>query len=169
VDCGKSTLAGALLHKLGVYDDDTVAASEKEATEKGADPMKKYAWLMDQLNAEREQGVSIDTNFAEFEAEPFHYTLIDAPGHRDFIKNAITGVAHADLAIIVVSALKDEFEAGFSKYGQTREHAVIAHALGGLVSTSVSIDIILCVFEPLSACRRHQTASSGSEQNGSDY
>merc|ERR1719441_45860 len=90
----------------------------------------KYAWVLDKLKAERERGITIDIALWKFETNKFHVTIIDAPGHRDFIKNMITGTSQADCAVLIVAAGVGEFEAGISKNGQTREHALLAYTLG---------------------------------------
>merc|ERR1711937_925897 len=90
----------------------------------------KYAWVLDKLKAERERGITIDIALWKFETPKFYVTIIDAPGHRDFIKNMITGTSQADCAVLIVAAGTGEFEAGISKNGQTREHALLAHTLG---------------------------------------
>merc|ERR1719208_502709 len=90
----------------------------------------KYAWVLDKLKAERERGITIDIALWKFETDKFHVTIIDAPGHRDFIKNMITGTSQADCAVLIVAAGVGEFEAGISKNGQTREHALLAYTLG---------------------------------------
>merc|ERR1719466_96705 len=90
----------------------------------------KYAWVLDKLKAERERGITIDIALWKFETPKYYVTIIDAPGHRDFIKNMITGTSQADCAVLIVAAGTGEFEAGISKDGQTREHALLAYTLG---------------------------------------
>merc|ERR1719216_258833 len=90
----------------------------------------KYAWVLDKLKAERERGITIDICLQKFVTPKFDVTVIDAPGHRDFIKNMITGTSQADCAILIVASGTGEFEAGISKNGQTREHALLAFTLG---------------------------------------
>ena len=90
----------------------------------------KYAWVLDKLKAERERGITIDIALWKFESPKCVFTIIDAPGHRDFIKNMITGTSQADAAILVIASGTGEFEAGISGDGQTREHALLAFTLG---------------------------------------
>ncbi len=129
VDHGKSTLVGHLLFRLGFVDEKTLRQLEDEAKKKGKESFK-FAWLMDRLKEERERGLTIDLSFVKFETKKYYFTIIDAPGHRDFIKNMITGASQADAAILVVSARKGEFEAGMSAEGQTREHLILAKTMG---------------------------------------
>ncbi|WP_317894845.1 translation elongation factor EF-1 subunit alpha [Pyrofollis japonicus] len=129
VDHGKSTLVGHLLFRLGFVDEKTIKMLEEEAKKKGKESFK-YAWLLDKLKEERERGVTIDLSFVKFETKKYYFTIIDAPGHRDFVKNMITGASQADAAILVVSARKGEFEAGMSPEGQTREHLILAKTMG---------------------------------------
>merc|ERR1739836_209981 len=89
-----------------------------------------YAWVLDKLKAERERGITIDIALWKFETPKYYVTIIDAPGHRDFIKNMITGTSQADCGVLIIAAGVGEFEAGISKNGQTREHALLAYTLG---------------------------------------
>jgi elongation factor 1-alpha len=129
VDAGKSTTTGHLIYKCGGIDKRTIEKFEKEAQEMGKGSFK-YAWVLDRLKAERERGITIDISLWKFETPKFHYTIIDAPGHRDFIKNMITGTSQADIAMLCVASPSGEFEAGIAKNGQTREHALLAYTLG---------------------------------------
>jgi len=129
VDSGKSTTTGHLIYKCGGIDKRTIEKFEKEAQEMGKGSFK-YAWVLDKLKAERERGITIDIALWKFETQKYYVTIIDAPGHRDFIKNMITGTSQADCAVLVVACGTGEFEAGISKNGQTREHALLAQTLG---------------------------------------
>ncbi|KAM3596247.1 uncharacterized protein V6R79_010967 [Siganus canaliculatus] len=129
VDSGKSTSTGHLIYKCGGIDKRTIEKFEKEAAEMGKGSFK-YAWVLDKLKAERERGITIDIALWKFETNKYYVTIIDAPGHRDFIKNMITGTSQADCAVLIVAAGVGEFEAGISKNGQTREHALLAYTLG---------------------------------------
>ena len=129
VDSGKSTSTGHLIYKCGGIDERTIQKFEKEAKEIGKESFK-YAWVLDKLKAERERGITIDIALWKFESKKYHFTIIDAPGHRDFIKNMITGTSQADVAILVIASGTGEFEAGFGKEGQTREHALLAYTMG---------------------------------------
>uniref|UniRef100_A0A8I3PLF2 Eukaryotic translation elongation factor 1 alpha 2 n=1 Tax=Canis lupus familiaris TaxID=9615 RepID=A0A8I3PLF2_CANLF len=118
-----------LIYKCGGIDKRTIEKFEKEAAEMGKGSFK-YAWVLDKLKAERERGITIDISLWKFETTKYYITIIDAPGHRDFIKNMITGTSQADCAVLIVAAGVGEFEAGISKNGQTREHALLAYTLG---------------------------------------
>jgi elongation factor 1-alpha len=129
VDSGKSTTTGHLIYKCGGIDKRTIEKFEKEAQEMGKGSFK-YAWVLDKLKAERERGITIDIALWKFETPKYYVTIIDAPGHRDFIKNMITGTSQADCGVLIIASGVGEFEAGISKNGQTREHALLAYTLG---------------------------------------
>ena len=129
VDAGKSTATGHLIYKCGGIDKRTIEKFEKEAAEMGKSSFK-YAWVLDKLKAERERGITIDIALWKFESPKSVFTIIDAPGHRDFIKNMITGTSQADAAVLMIASAQGEFEAGYAKEGQTREHALLAFTLG---------------------------------------
>jgi elongation factor 1-alpha len=118
-----------LIYKCGGIDKRTIEKFEKEAAELGKGSFK-YAWVLDKLKAERERGITIDIALWKFETNKYVFTIIDAPGHRDFIKNMITGTSQADVAILVIASGAGEFEAGISANGQTREHALLSYTLG---------------------------------------
>uniref|UniRef100_A0A452QU95 Tr-type G domain-containing protein n=1 Tax=Ursus americanus TaxID=9643 RepID=A0A452QU95_URSAM len=117
VDSGKSATTGHLIYKCGGIDKRTIEKFEKEAAE-----------VRHPLRLER--GTIIDISLWKFETGKYYITIIDAPDHRDFIKNMITGTSQADCAVLLVAGGEGEFEAGISKNGQTREHALLAYTLG---------------------------------------
>lgn len=129
VDSGKSTSTGHLIYMCGGIDKRTIEKFEKESSEKGKGSFK-FAWVLDKLKAERERGITIDISLWKFATDKYYFTIIDAPGHRDFIKNMITGTSQADVALLAISSAQGEFEAGISNEGQTREHGLLAFTLG---------------------------------------
>lgn len=129
VDHGKSTSVGHLFYLTGNIDQRQLATYEEEAKKMGKETFK-FAWVLDKLKEERERGLTIDLSFWKFESPKYFFTIIDAPGHRDFVKNMVTGASQADGAILFVSAKRGEFEAGVGPGGQTIEHAFLAFTLG---------------------------------------
>jgi len=129
VDSGKSTTTGRLLFELGGIPEREMEKLKAEADRLGKSSFA-FAFYMDRQKEERERGVTISCTTKEFFTEKWHYTIIDAPGHRDFIKNMITGTSQADVAILMIASPSGEFESGWSKDGQTREHALLAFTMG---------------------------------------
>ena len=130
IDNGKSTTMGHFLMDLGVVDERTIAAHAEESEKTGKGDTFKYAWVMDNIKDERERGITIDLAFQKFETPKYFFTLIDAPGHRDFIKNMITGASEADCAVLVLSAKEGETDTATAPGGQAREHAFLLKTLG---------------------------------------
>jgi len=130
VDHGKSTLVGHLLFDMGAIDQRTIDEYAKESEKTGKGDTFKFAWVLDRLKDERERGVTIDLAFQKFETKKYFFTLIDAPGHRDFVKNMITGASEADCAVLVISASTGETQVAVDPGGQGREHAFLLRTLG---------------------------------------
>ena len=122
VDHGKSTTVGRLMFETGAVDPHVIEEYKKEAASKGKATFE-FAWVMDSLKEERERGVTIDIAHQKFNTDKFYFTVVDCPGHRDFVKNMITGASQADAAVLVVSAI-DGVQA------QTREHVFLSRTLG---------------------------------------
>lgn len=129
IDSGKSTISGHLLYKCGMIDKRALERIEKSAKDFGK-PTFKYAWVMDKLREEREKGVTIKSSSWNLEIENFDIDIIDAPGHRSFIKNMAVGASLADVAILLISAAPGEFESGFRRGGMTNEEVLLAYACG---------------------------------------
>ena len=119
VDFGKLTMTGPLIDKCGGIDERTVEKFEGSF---------KYAWVVDSLKAERERGVTTDISLWKFDSSKYSFTIIDTPGHCDFIKNMTTGTSQADISVLVVAS--GEFEAGISMNGRTCEHILLLYTLG---------------------------------------
>ncbi|KAL6071808.1 G1 to S phase transition 2 [Balamuthia mandrillaris] len=129
VDAGKSTIAGNIMVITGQVDERTVDKYKREA-ESTAGGSWYLAFIMDQNKEEREKGKTVEVGRAHFATEKRRFTILDAPGHKNYVPNMIGGAQQADVAVLVISARKGEFETGFDRGGQTREHATLAKTLG---------------------------------------
>lgn len=129
VDAGKSTISGRILYATGVVDERTIQKFEREAVENHRDSWF-LAYIMDTSAQEREKGKTVEVGRADFETAANRYTILDAPGHKNYVPDMIGGAAMADVGVLVVSARRGEFETGFENGGQTREHALLAKTLG---------------------------------------
>jgi peptide chain release factor subunit 3 len=129
VDAGKSTMGGNLLFITGTVDKRTMEKYEKEAKDAGRESWY-LSWALDSTPQERLKGKTVEVGRAYFETDARRYTILDAPGHKTFVPSMISGAAQADVAILVISARKGEFETGFEKGGQTREHVMLIKTAG---------------------------------------
>ncbi|EJW73560.1 mutant elongation factor 1 alpha, partial [Wuchereria bancrofti] len=148
VDAGKSTIGGHLMYLTGMVDKRTLEKYEREAKDKGRESwlimwynfknkldlcfsnFRYLSWALDTNDEEREKGKTVECGRAFFETDKKHFTILDAPGHKSFVPNMISGATQADLAVLVISARKGEFETGFDRGGQTREHAMLVKTTG---------------------------------------
>jgi len=129
VDAGKSTMSGQILKLTGMVDSRTLEKYERESKEKNRESWA-LSWCIDTNDEERDKGKTVEYGKAFFETEKKHFTILDAPGHKSFVPSMIEGASQADFAILIISARKGEFEAGFEKGGQTREHAMLVKTQG---------------------------------------
>ena len=124
VDAGKSTLSGSILYLMGMVDARTIEKFEREAKQRNRDSWF-LAFILDTSEEERAKGKTVEVGRAFFYTETHRYTILDAPGHKNYVPNMRSGAAQADVGVLVISARKGEFETGFEKGGQTREHALL--------------------------------------------
>ena len=137
IDAGKSTTTGHLIFKLGGINARDMAKLQEKADANGKSSFA-FAYYMDTNKEERERGVTVNCNTKEFYTDSYHYSIVDAPGHRDYVKNMISGAGQADAALILIPAEKGGFEAAIAKgdratgevEGQTRQHARLLALLG---------------------------------------
>lgn len=129
VDAGKSTLGGSILYATGMVDERTMDKYKREAKEAGRETWY-LSWALDLTKEERSKGKTVEVGRGFFETEKRRYTILDAPGHKTFVPSMIGGASQADVGILVISARKGEYETGFEKGGQTREHAILAKTQG---------------------------------------
>lgn len=129
VDAGKSTIGGHIMYLTGQVDKRTLEKFEREAREKNRESWY-LSWALDTNIEERDKGKTVEVGRAYFETEKKHFTILDAPGHKSFVPNMIGGASQADVAVLVISARKGEFETGFERGGQTREHAMLVKTAG---------------------------------------
>eukprot|EP00927_Polykrikos_kofoidii_P051215 TRINITY_DN45000_c0_g1_i1.p1 TRINITY_DN45000_c0_g1~~TRINITY_DN45000_c0_g1_i1.p1 ORF type:complete len:660 (-),score=197.66 TRINITY_DN45000_c0_g1_i1:228-2045(-) len=129
VDAGKSTTCGNILYLSGCVDDRTVKSYKKEAADKNRESWF-LAYIMDTNEEEKAKGKTVEVGRAHFETVNRRFTILDAPGHKSYVPNMISGASQADIGVLIISARKGEFETGFERGGQTREHALLAKTLG---------------------------------------
>ncbi|KAL6806833.1 hypothetical protein GGI42DRAFT_294320 [Trichoderma sp. SZMC 28013] len=129
VDAGKSTLGGSILWTTGMVDERTMDKYKKEAKDLGRESWY-LSWVMDLTKEERTKGKTVEVGRGFFETEKRRYSILDAPGHKTYVPSMIGGASQADVGILVISARKGEYETGFERGGQTREHAMLAKTQG---------------------------------------
>jgi len=129
VDAGKSTLGGQLLIQTGMVDERTLEKYKNDAKNAGRETWY-ISWVMDLNKEERAKGKTIEVGRGFFETSKRRYTILDAPGHKTYVPNMLSGASQADIAVLVISARKGEFETGFEKGGQTQEHAMLIKTTG---------------------------------------
>ena len=151
VDAGKSTLSGNILYLTENVDKRTIEKYEQEAKERNRESWF-LAFIMDTNEEERAKGKTVEVGRATFETKLHRYSILDAPGHKNYVPNMIMGASQADVGVLVISARKGEFEAGFDKGGQTREHALLAKTLG----VSFLVVVINKMDEPTVRWRRER-------------
>lgn len=168
VDAGKSTLMGRMLYETGVVGDREILKAQKEAREIGKGSFA-WAWMLDERPEERSRGVTVDVAMAHFETPHKRVTLLDAPGHRDFVPNMISGASQADAALVVIDGSEGGFESGMSSAnianplggGQTREHIQLAQSLG--------IEQIVVVITKLDTCSDSETRFAHIKDSMEDF
>lgn len=129
VDAGKSTLGGSILYSTGMVDERTMDKYKREAKDAGRETWY-LSWALDLTKEERSKGKTVEVGRGFFETEKRRYSILDAPGHKTYVPSMIGGASQADVGILVISARKGEYETGFERGGQTREHAMLAKTQG---------------------------------------
>jgi len=168
VDAGKSTLMGRMLYETGVVSDRDILKAQKEAKAIGKGSFA-WAWMLDERPEERSRGVTVDVAMAHFETPHKRVTLLDAPGHRDFVPNMISGASQADAALVVIDGSEGGFESGMSSAnianplggGQTREHIQLAQSLG--------IEQIVVVITKLDTCSESESRFAHIKESMKDF
>lgn len=129
VDAGKSTISGHLMYLMGTVDERAMERLEREAKAFNRESWK-FAYVFDANEEERERGKTWEVGAGHFSTESRNFTILDAPGHKSFVQHMIGGASQADIGVLVISAKQGEFESGFEKGGQTREHVMLAKTAG---------------------------------------
>ncbi|KAI8799439.1 P-loop containing nucleoside triphosphate hydrolase protein [Cladochytrium replicatum] len=129
VDAGKSTMSGHIMYLTGMVDKRTMEKYQNEAREEGKESWY-LSWVMDLNDEERSKGKTVEYGRGFFETEKRRFTVLDAPGHKLYVPSMLGGAAQADVGVLVLSARRGEFETGFERGGQTREHAMLARTAG---------------------------------------